>query len=60
MLYKKFVSFLALAVLALATTVTGFATTNKTTASDKEQRGVVTPVNLAILIQDDLVSQVGN
>jgi len=39
MLYKKFVSFLALAVMALATTVTGFATTNKTTASDKEQRG---------------------
>lgn len=60
MLYKKFVSFLALAVLALATTVTGFATTNRTTDSDKEQRRVVTPVNLAILIQDDLVSQVGN
>lgn len=60
MLYKKLVSFLALAVLALATTVTAFATTNKTTDSDKEQRRVVTPVNLAILIQDDLVSQVGN
>ena len=60
MLYKKFVSFLALAVLALATTVTAFATTGKTTDSDKEQRRVVTPVNLAILIQDDLVSQVGN
>jgi hypothetical protein len=60
MLYKKFVSFLALTVLAIATTVTAFAATSKITDSDKEQRRVVTPVNLAILIQDDLVSQVGN
>ena len=60
MFYKKFVSFFVLAVLALATTATAFASTSRPSDSDKEQGRVVTPVNLAILIQDDLVSRVGN
>lgn len=56
MLYKRLVSFFVAALLLSAMAVSAFADT------DKEQKGVrvVTPVNLAILIQDDLVSQVGN
>lgn len=59
MLYKKLVTFFIVFVVALAASVTAFA---KTTDSDKDkaQRKVLTPINLAILIQDDLVSQVGN
>ena len=59
MLYKKLVTFFVVVVVTLVASVAAFA---KTTDSDKDkaQRKVLTPVNLAILIQDDLVSQVGN
>ena len=59
MLYKRFVSFLVVAIVALAASVSTFAATNNK-GDSKAQRRVITPVNLAILIQDDLVSQVGN
>lgn len=59
MLYKKLVTFFIVVVVTLVASVAAFA---KPTDSDKDkvQRKVLTPVNLAILIQDDLVSQVGN
>lgn len=59
MLYKKLVTFFIVVVVTLVACVAAFA---KPTDSDKDkaQRKVLTPVNLAILIQDDLVSQVGN
>lgn len=56
MVYKKWVSVFVLAIVTLATTVTAFAVSK----DSEEQRRVLTPVNLAILIQDDLVPQVGN
>ena len=59
MLYKKLVSFLMAALVITAAAVGAVAAT-KTEDSDKKQGRVLTPVNLAILIQDDLVSQVGN
>ncbi len=60
MLYKKFVTFFIAVVVTLVASVAGFAGTTDKSDKDKVQRKVLTPVNLAILIQDDLVSQVGN
>lgn len=59
MLYKKLVTFFIVVVVTMVASVAAFP---KPTDSDKDkaQRKVLTPVNLAILIQDDLVSQVGN
>lgn len=59
MLYKKLVSFL-IAALMTATAVVAASAATRTSDEDKKQGRVLTPVNLAILIQDDLVSQVGN
>ena len=60
MLYKKLVSFSMMVFLTLAAAAVVSANTTKTVDKDKEQGRVLTPVNLAILIQDDLVPQVGN
>ena len=60
MLYKRLVSFFAMFILSFAITATAFATTPPTADSNKKNDRVLTPVNLAILIQDDLVSQVSN
>ncbi len=43
----------------MTASIAAFAATNNSD-KDKAQRKVLTPINLAILIQDDLVSQVGN
>jgi len=51
---SKFVSFAAALILTV-----GF-TANGTKMLDQRQQAVKVPLNLAILIQDDLVSQVGN
>jgi hypothetical protein len=59
MLYKRLVSFFAILTLSLATVGVAAAATRNSDRKEKNQR-VLTPVNLAILIQDDLVSQVGN
>src|ERR1044071_1070290 len=56
MFYKRFVSVIALLTLALAASVTVFAEE----VSSKKSGRVEDPVNLAILIQDDLTSQVAN
>ena len=59
MFYRKLVLSVAALVLALTATATSFATAD---AADKTQKNVQVsePLNLAILVQDDLVSQVGN
>jgi hypothetical protein len=54
MFYRKFMSFAALITLALAASITAFATDQA-----KTQR-VYEPINLAVLIQDDLTTQVSN
>src|ERR1044071_7035349 len=55
MVYRKFAAFAVAVLLALSAIGTASAKTN-------EQRSLqaIGPLNLAILIQDDLVSQVGN
>ena len=58
--YKKLVTFFVVAIVTVAAAVAAFAATPNLSDKDKVQRRVLTPINLAILIQDDLVSQVGN
>ncbi len=55
MFYRRFLCVAAALTLALTATVAAFANSN-----DKRTTRVSEPLNLAILIQDDLVSQVGN
>ncbi len=66
MFCRKLVSSAAILTLAFAASVTTFATssasstgTNSTDKGSRNQR-VLQPLNLAILIQDDLTSQVSN
>lgn len=59
MLYRRLFSFLMMVIVTMAVGTVTFAVTPTDTDS-KVQRRVLTPVNLAILIQDDLVPQVGN
>ncbi|HEU4478316.1 MAG TPA: hypothetical protein VFR80_07335, partial [Pyrinomonadaceae bacterium] len=59
MLYRRLVSFLMTVIVTVVVASVTFADTSKDKDS-KEQRRVLTPINLAILIQDDLVPQVGN
>lgn len=60
MVYRKFLSLVAAFVVAVSTL--GVASANANANSDNEQRRLQTiePLNLAVLIQDDLVPQVGN
>jgi hypothetical protein len=60
MFYRKMLSFVAVLAVLFATTSASFATSSKTPASDKKNVRVLPPLNIAILIQDDLISQVGN
>lgn len=57
MFYRRMRGFAVTLMVLLAVTVTTFA---KPDNEQKRSAQVVTPLNLAILIQDDLVSQVGN
>ncbi len=59
MFYRKLVLSLVAFALAFTATTSSFASTD---ASDKNKKitQVSEPLNLAILLQDDLVSQVGN
>lgn len=59
MFYRKMLFFVALAVL-LATSAATFATPSENPTSDKKNARILTALNIAILIQDDLISQVGN
>lgn len=60
MVYRKFLSLAVAFVIAISTL--GVASAKPNNNSDKEQRSLQTivPLNLAVLIQDDLVPQVGN
>jgi hypothetical protein len=66
MFYRKIVLSAAMLVLVLATTTATFATgSNNSFPADKrttkqQKVQVSEPLNLAVLIQDDLISQVGN
>ena len=59
MLYRRLFSFLMMVIVTVAVASVTFAETPKDKDA-KEQHRVLTPINLAILIQDDLVPQVGN
>ena len=59
MFYRRFILGAAALMFALAVTVTSFAASTTGTNSLKNAR-VVEPINLAILVQDDLTSQLGN
>lgn len=60
MFYRKFLSLAAAFVVAISTL--GVASAGAKVNSDEEQRSLqsIEPLNLAVLIQDDLVPQVGN
>lgn len=60
MVYRRMLSFVAALVLLIGTTAAAFATHNNDTNSDKKKAAILAPLNIAILIQDDLISQVGN
>ncbi len=59
MFYRRFILATAMLVLALAATATSFAA-GATENNNLRNSRVVDPINLAILVQDDLTSQVGN
>jgi hypothetical protein len=59
MFYRRFILGAAALMLALALTVTSFAASTTGTNRLKNAQ-VVEPINLAILVQDDLTSQLGN
>ena len=66
MFYRKIILSAAMLVLVLATTTATFATgSNNSFPADKrttkqQKVQISEPLNLAVLIQDDLISQVGN
>jgi VWFA-related protein len=61
MYYRRFVSLvLGLAVLLALSAGASAKPVNKDDKKEKKTAQVVAPINLAILIQDDLISQVGN
>ncbi len=60
MFYQKLLSFIAALIVAFAASATTFATAPKGDKSDKRNERILTPLNISILIQDDLISQVGN
>ncbi len=64
MFYRRFISFAAALVLTLTAMTATFAvgSTNVTDKSKNTQNTgqVSEPLNLAVLVQDDLISQVGN
>jgi hypothetical protein len=60
MFYRKTLSFVAVVTMLFATTTATFAARSENAVSDKKKARILTPLNIAILIQDDLISQVGN
>ncbi len=60
MLYRRFVSLVSGLVMLFAMGAVASAETVNTYDKKEKTPQVVTPINIAILIQDDLVSQVGN
>ncbi len=60
MIYRRFVSLVSGLVMLVALGAAASAKTVNTYDKKEKTAQVVTPLNIAILIQDDLVSQVGN
>ncbi|MGH9971752.1 MAG: hypothetical protein ACREBG_28700 [Pyrinomonadaceae bacterium] len=60
MFYRRILSFAVALTVVLSVAAATFATHPEDKNSDKKNAQIVTPLNLAILIQDDLISQVGN
>lgn len=60
MFFRRMLSFVALMAILFGTTTATFATATESVESDKRNTKVLAPLNIAILIQDDLISQVGN
>jgi hypothetical protein len=60
MFYRRMLSFVAALAVLFGTTSATFATRSENPISDKNNASILMPVNIAILIQDDLISQVGN
>jgi len=61
MFYRRILSFAAALVLAFTATEAVFAKTSADrNNNDKKNARVLAPLNIAILMQDDLISQVGN
>jgi len=64
MLYRKLIGFVAIIVLAFGTSVathaTNLAANKDNEGKDQRKVRISAPLNIAILIQDDLISQVGN
>jgi hypothetical protein len=56
MYYRKFLSL----AVALVIAISAFAVASADSKSDSESLQTIEPLNLAVLIQDDLVPQVGN
>ena len=56
MYYRKFLSL----AVALVIAISAFATASANSNTDSESLQSIEPLNLAVLIQDDLVPQVGN
>jgi hypothetical protein len=61
MFYRRLTSFAAVMLLAFSASVATFAADSNDKGNDNQQNArVLEPLNLAILIQDDLTSQVSN
>ena len=62
MFYRRLISFVAVLALALTATAASFAAHSTNLADKRNTKSVQVsePLNLAILVQDDLISQVGN
>jgi len=60
MFYRKIITSVAVLAVLFATTTATIATRAENPVSDKKTARILTPLNIAILIQDDLISQVGN
>ncbi|MDQ3668110.1 MAG: hypothetical protein M3410_16365 [Acidobacteriota bacterium] len=60
MFNRKMLSFVAILVVSFAATTATFATPSEKRINDKKDARILTPLNIAILLQDDLISQVGN
>lgn len=60
MYYRKFLAWAVVVLLAVSTA--GIASAKAKVSKEEDQRSLrgIEPLNLAILIQDDLISQVGN
>ncbi len=60
MFYRKMLSVAATLSILFVTTTATLATRTEKPIIDKKNIRILTPLNIAILIQDDLISQVGN